>query len=51
VANSTDAAEATDAWKSGVHYVYNLNLTKTEIKATATLTDWKIVEASEDVWF
>jgi len=51
VANSTDAAEATDAWKSGVHYVYNLNLTKTEIKATATLTDWKTVEASEDVWF
>lgn len=51
VANSTDAAEATDAWKSGVHYVYNLNLTKTEIKATATLTKWKTVTASEEVWF
>ena len=41
----------TDAWKSGAHYVYNLNLTKTKIAATATLTDWKIVTASEEVWF
>ncbi len=40
-----------DAWESGVHYVYNLKITKTEIKATASLTDWKTVEASEDVWF
>ena len=29
----------------------NLKITKTEIKATATLTDWQTVEASEDVWF
>ena len=39
------------AWESGVHYVYNLKITKTEIKTTATLTDWTTVEASEDVWF
>ena len=51
VVGSTDAAKATDAWQSGVHYVYNLNITKTQITATATLTDWTTVAASEDVWF
>lgn len=44
-------AAATDAWQAGVHYVYNLNITKTEIQATASLTPWKTVEASEEVWF
>ena len=49
--NSTDAAAETGKWESGIHYVYNLKITKTEIKATATLTDWTTVEAAEDVWF
>jgi hypothetical protein len=44
-------SEAVTAWESGTHYVYNLKITKTEIKATASLTDWKTVEASEEVWF
>ena len=48
---SADEAAATDKWESGVHYVYNLKITKTEIKATATLTDWTTVAAAEDVWF
>lgn len=39
------------AWESGVHYKYNLKLTKTEIKVTATITDWVTVNASQDVWF
>ena len=43
------ASAPTDKWESGKHYVYNLTITKTEIKATATLTDWTTVEASEDV--
>jgi hypothetical protein len=47
----TEPAAAVDAWKQGVHYVYNLKITKTEIKTTASLTDWSTVEASEDVWF
>lgn len=38
-------------WESGVHYVYNLNVSKTQIKATATLANWTTVEASEEVWF
>lgn len=44
-------AATTEAWQAGVHYVYNLNITKTEIQATASLTPWKTVEASEEVWF
>lgn len=39
------------SWESGKHYVYTLNLEKTEIKVTATITDWVTVTASEDVWF
>ncbi len=45
----TDPKKA--AWLSGYHYVYNLYLTKTAVKVTATLEDWKKVEASQNVWF
>jgi len=38
-------------WESGVRYVYHLNVSKTLIKATATLANWTTVEASEEVWF
>ncbi len=51
VAGSTDAAAPTDRWQSGVHYVYDLKITKTEVSATASLTDWQTVEAEENVWF
>jgi hypothetical protein len=50
-AGSTDEPAATNAWESGVHYVYNLKITKTQITATASLTDWTTKEATEDVWF
>lgn len=39
------------AWASGKAYTYNLKITKTAIKVTATLTDWVPVEASDNVWF
>lgn len=45
------AYDTNGSWNSGVHYKYNLKLTKTEIKVTATITDWVTVNASEDVWF
>ena len=38
-------------WESGIHYVYNLKIAKTEIKATATLKGWETVTAEQDVWF
>jgi hypothetical protein len=38
-------------WESGQHYVYNLKLSKTQVTVSASLTDWKKVEANENVWF
>lgn len=51
VAANGGTSKATNVWEAGVHYVYNLNITKTQINATATLTDWTTVAASEEVWF
>lgn len=39
------------AWDQGKHYIYTLNLKKTEIITTATITDWVTVTASDNVWF
>lgn len=39
------------AWEPGKKYVYTLEIQKTAIKVTATLTDWVTVTASENVWF
>ena len=50
-AGSSIPAAPVTAWESGKHYVYNLNVSKTQIKATATLANWTTVEASEEVWF
>ena len=47
---SSDPVATNGKWESGVHYVYNLKLTKTEIKVSATITDWTRVDASDDVW-
>jgi len=44
-------AAPTTHWVSGKHYIYTLHLTKTEVRVSATLTDWKKVEAAAEVWF
>ncbi len=50
--NDTNKTDATKAiWQAGYHYIYNLYLTKTEVKVTATLANWTTVNASENVWF
>ena len=49
-AGGTDLVAPNGKWESGVHYIYNLKLTKSEIKVSATVTDWKTVNAAEDVW-
>ena len=38
-------------WESGKHYIYTLTLSKTAINVTATITDWKEVNASQNIWF
>ena len=48
---STTKVAPDGQWKSGTHYVYNLKVTKTEVKASASLTDWKVEEAEQEVWF
>lgn len=51
VKDSSDALAEITEWKPGEHYIYELDIKKTEINVTATLTDWKVVTAGEDVWF
>lgn len=40
-----------EEWEPGKFYQYELDIKKTAIKVTATLTDWVEVEAKDDVWF
>lgn len=49
--SSSDKVAPNGAWESGYHYVYNLRLTKTGVKVTASLTNWTTVTASQDIWF
>lgn len=53
ILNSGKTAEVAPngKWESGVHYVYNLKISKTEVKVTATLANWTTVNASQDIWF
>lgn len=38
------------AWEPGKHYVYNLIITKTGIKVTATIKDWIEATGSTNIW-
>ena len=49
--NSSEKVAPNGMWESGVHYVYHLNVSKTQIKAKATLANWQTVEASQEIWF
>ena len=49
-ADGTGLVAPIGKWESGVHYRYSLKLTKSEIKVSATVTDWTTVVASDDVW-
>ncbi len=51
VSGSEAAAAPVNQWESGKAYVYTLKLTKTEIKVSASLTDWTAVEGGTEVWF
>ena len=47
---SSPAATIT-SWEAGKHYIYTLNLSKTDIKVSATITDWVTATGSTNVWF
>lgn len=38
------------AWEPGKHYIYNLLITKTGIKVTATIKDWVTATGSTNIW-
>ena len=48
---STALVAPNGKWENGKHYVYNLKLLKTKVEVVATLTDWKTVDATENIWF
>lgn len=48
--NNTSKTPITE-WLPGNYYKYYLDINKTAINVTATLTDWVTVEASDEVWF
>ena len=37
-------------WLGGYHYKYTLNIKKTGITVTATITDWVVATGSDDIW-
>lgn len=48
--NNTSKTPITE-WLPGNYYKYYLDINKTAINVTATLTDWVTVEARDEVWF
>lgn len=38
------------SWEPGKHYVYNLYITKTGIKVTATIKDWITATGGTSIW-
>lgn len=51
VKTTDGSGEFITEWKSGEHYIYELDIIKTEINVTATLTDWITVNADQNIWF
>lgn len=49
-ADDSTKAKITE-WEHGEYYIYELKVTKTQVHATATLTDWTTVTTEENVWF
>ena len=47
---TTGTASSITSWEAGKKYVYNLKLTKTTLKVTATITDWETKNASSNIW-
>ena len=49
---SEDGGTATSitSWEPGKHYVYTLNMKKTGIEVTATITDWIEAKGSTNIW-
>lgn len=51
VSESGSAAKNITEWESGKRYIYTLEMRKTEIKTSATLTPWETATADQEIWF
>ena len=49
-AKSGEALAPITEWQHGEHYIYTLDVRKTMIKVTATITDWVTLTADEPIW-
>ena len=49
-AKSGEALAPITEWQHGEHYIYTLDVRKTMIKVTATITDWVTLKADEPIW-
>lgn len=50
VQEGSNPATKISAWEPGKHYIYNLLITKTGIKVTATIKDWITATGSTSIW-
>lgn len=48
---TSTTSKAITSWDAGKHYIYTLDLKKTEIKVSATIADWVTATGSTNVWF
>lgn len=48
---TSTTSKAITSWEAGKHYIYFLELKKTDIKVSATITDWVTATGSTNVWF
>lgn len=51
VSENGGSAALITMWEAGKHYVYTLDMRKTQIKVTATIKDWITVQGSQQIWF
>ena len=49
-AKSGEALAPITEWQHGEHYIYTLDVRKTMIKVTATITNWVTLTADEPIW-
>ena len=49
-AKSGEALAPITEWQHGEHYIYTLDVRKTMIKVSATITDWVTLTADEPIW-
>lgn len=50
VSEAGGTATSITSWEPGKHYIYTLDMRKTQIKVTATIKDWVTATGSTSIW-